>query len=320
MKKRYVIMGMFLIIALMTVISGEARTQENTYKIAVVVHGSQDDPFWKPVQRGVEDAAELYSDAEVTYTGTTVFSVEEFLTNLSSAITSRPDALVCTLTDPPAMDDMLRNVINAGLPVVAINAPDLRKPEDARIPVLTYIGEDSHYVGVLAAEETLKRVEPRNAVFFNHLRGAANIDARGKGWVETMKARGIKAESESVSSNVEEAANDVAAYLADNPETDVMFLTNVGVTEAVVERLAEDGIAVGDGIKIAQMDVSSAILEYIQDGKVMFTLDQQPYMQGYMGVVFAYMNAKYGFTPPPPPVSTGPAVVTESDINPAKSY
>ncbi len=52
----------------------------------------------------------------------------------------------------------------------------------------------------------------------------------------------------------------------------------------------------------------------------MFTLDQQPYLQGYLGVVFAYLNLKYGFTPPPAPVSTGPAVVTAADINPAKGY
>jgi simple sugar transport system substrate-binding protein len=218
------------------------------------------------------------------------------------------------------MDEVLRKVIDAGLPVVAINAPDLRMPVEERIPVLTYVGEDSYFVGVLAAEETLKRVTPRHAVFFNHLAGAANIEARGQGWVDTMTEKGISAEAVVVSSDAGEAGNQVAEHLKTSPETDVIFISNVGVTEAVVERLTADGVEVGDGIKIAQMDVSSAILEYIQDGMVMFTLDQQPYMQGYMGVVFAYLNAKYGFTPPPVPVSTGPAVVTAADINPAKSY
>ncbi len=298
----------------------EQGIKGKTYRIAVVVHGSQDDPFWKPVKRGVKDAAALYPDVEVTYIGTKVFSVEEFLENLSSAITSRPDALVCTLTDPVGMDDMLRKVIEAGLPVVAMNAPDLRKPEDTRIPVLTYIGEDSYYVGVLAAEETLKRLKPRHAVFFNHQPGAANIDARGRGWVDAMKEKQIRAESVEVSSNTGEAANDVAAFLKSHPDTDVMFISNAGVTEAVIGQLTAEGIEVGNGIKIAQMDISSAVLDYIQDDMIMFTLDQQPYMQGYMGVVFAYMKAKYGFTPPPAPVSTGPAIVTANDINPAKSY
>jgi ABC-type sugar transport system substrate-binding protein len=59
-------LGPFLIVALIMAnivgFSGEALAQGKTYKIAVVVHGSQTDPFWKPVKRGVNDAAALYPD------------------------------------------------------------------------------------------------------------------------------------------------------------------------------------------------------------------------------------------------------------------
>jgi simple sugar transport system substrate-binding protein len=302
--------------------SGQALAQEKNYKIAVVVHGGEADPFWKPVERGVKDASDLYPDLEVTYTGTTVFSVEEFMTNLETAIASKPDALVCTLAIPEVMDETLRKVIDAGLPVVAINAPDLREPASERIPVLTYIGEDSYFIGVTAAQETLKRVTPKRAVFCNHHTEAANMNARGQGWVDTLTEQGITAESFPVAEpvNAVQAAEDVAAYLKEHPETDVLFISNTAITEAVIERLLADGVDVGNSIKIAQMDVSPAILEYIQDGLVMFTMDQQPYLQGYLGVVTAYLNVKYALTPPPAPLSTGPAVVTATDINPAKGY
>ena len=314
------LLATLIVINVLSHFSGEVFAQEKTYKIDVVVHGSKADPFWKPIKRGVKNAAELYPDLEVRYIGTNEYSLEEFLNNVKAALASRPDALVCTLTNPPAMDEMLRKVIEAGLPVIAINAPDLREPASERIPVGTYVGEDSYFVGRLAATETLKRITPRRAVFFNHLEGAANIEARGQGWVDTMAEKGIKVESVLVPSNASEAADTVARYLIEYPDTDVLFISNASVTEAVVGRLIADGVGVGDGIKIAQMDVSSAILEYIQDDMIMFTLDQQPYMQGYMGVVFAYMSAKFGFMPPPAPVSTGPAVVTKADINPAKNY
>jgi simple sugar transport system substrate-binding protein len=327
MKALKIFLGSLLIIGLvgasvLQFSSGEALAQEKKYKIAVVVHGGEADPFWKPVQRGVKDASELYPDVEVTYTGTTVFSVEEFMNNLETAIASKPDALVCTLAVPEAMDETLRKVIDAGLPVVAINAPDLREPVSERIPVLTYIGEDSYFIGVTAAKETLKRVTPKRAVFCSHHRDAANIDARGRGWVDTMTEQGITAESAPVAEpvNAEQAAEDVAAYLKDHPDTDVLFISNTAITEAVIKRLVADGVDVGNSIKIAQMDISAAILEYVQDGMIMFAMDQQPYLQGYMGVVFAYLSVKYGFTPPPAPLSTGPAVVTAADINPAKGY
>ncbi len=326
MKALKRILGSLLIVGLavasvLQFSSGEVLAQEKKYKIAVVVHGSKMDPFWKPVQRGVKDASDIYSDLEVTYTGTDVFSVEGFLTNLEAAIASRPDALVCTLTDPEAMDETLRKVIDAGLPVVAINAPDLREPVSERIPVLTYVGEDSYFIGVTAAKETLKRVTaPKRAVFCNNAQGAANMDARGQGWVDTMTEQGITAESVPVSADEAQAAEDVAVYLKEHPETDVLFISNTAATEAVIKRLTADGIDIGEGIKIAQMDISSSIIEYIQEGMIMFTMDQQPYLQGYMGVVFAYLNVRYGFTPPPSPVSTGPAVITDADINPAKGY
>ncbi len=319
MKALKRVLGSFLIVGLVVasvlqVSSGEALAQEKTYKIAVVVHGSTTDPFWGPVKQGVKDASALYPDVEVTYTGTDVFSVEEFLTNLEAAIASKPDALVCTLTAPEAMDGMLRKVIDAGLPVVAINAPDLREPAGERIPVLTYVGEDSYFIGVTAAKETLKRVPaPKRAVFCNNAQGAANMEARGRGWVDTMTDRGITAESVPVSADAAQAAADVAVYLKKHPETDVLFISNTAVTEAVIERLTADGVDVGNSVKIAQMDTSAAILEYIQDGTIMFTMDQQPYLQGYLGVVFAYLNVTYGFTPPPAPLSTGPAVVTAAE-------
>lgn len=294
--------------------------QQNTLKIAVVTHGASDDPFWRPVQRGVEDAAELYDDLVATYTGTTVYNIDEFMENLEAAIASKPDALVCTLTAPERMDPLLRNIIQAGLPVVAINAPDLRMPESERIPVLTYVGEDSYLVGKTAAQETLERFTPKRAVFCNHQPGAVNIEARGQGWVETMQAAGVEAEAIDVTSNPEQAADLVAAYIKANPDTDALFITNIGVTPVVIHRLEAAGVAVGNNLKIAQMDISTEVLEAIQDGKIMFTLDQQPYMQGYMGVVFAYLSAKFGFTPPPAPVSTGPAVVTAAEINPTRNY
>jgi simple sugar transport system substrate-binding protein len=148
------------------------------------------------------------------------------------------------------------------------------------------------------------------------------MNARGQGWVDTLTEQGITAESVPVAEpvNAAQAAEDVAVYLKAHPETDVLFISNTAITEAVIERLLADGVDVGNSIKIAQMDVSPAILEYIQDGLVMFTMDQQPYLQGYLGVVTAYLNVKYALTPPPAPLSTGPAVITDADINPAKGY
>ena len=303
-----------LIVTLCLGISLSAFAQaKNEYTIYVVVHGGIADPFWKVCEKGALDAGALYPDLKVIYTGPTVFKLEEFMSYIEAALASKPDALVCTLTAPEAMDESLRAAIAKGLPVVAINAPDLRKPEN-RIPVLTYVGEDSYFIGVTAALETLKRFTPKRAIFANHHPGATHIEARGKGYIDTLKAKGVIAESLDITEDAVKGAEMVAAYLKANPNTDAIFCSNTLRTETIIPRLEADGVKVGVDVKIAQMDSSVKILEYIKEGKVMFTMDQQQYLQGYLGVVFAYLSAKYDYIPPPAPVSTGPAVITVDNI------
>lgn len=304
---------LFLVIFLFLSIFLTSFAAEKEYKIYVVVHGGIADPFWKVCEKGALDAGKLYDDLEVIYTGPAVFKLEEFISYIEAALASNPDALVCTLTAPEAMDESLRAEIAEGLPVVAINAPDLRDPED-RIPVLTYVGEDSYFIGVKAAQETLERFTPERAIFANHHPGATHIEARGRGYIDTMKEKGVTAEALDITEDAVKGAEMVAAYLKTHPETDAIFCSNTMRTETIIPRLEADGIEVGVDVKIAQMDSSSQILEYIQEGKVMFTMDQQQYLQGYLGVVFAYLNAKYGYIPPPAPVSTGPAVITAENI------
>ncbi|HSV31466.1 MAG TPA: substrate-binding domain-containing protein [Atribacteraceae bacterium] len=308
----------FLIVMVMSLaillVGGIGSALAETIDIWVVVHGGIADPFWRVVERGVMDAADNYPDLNVTYTGPPVFDFVQFLAFVETAIAADPDVLVVTLTEPEAMDEVLRTAIAGGLPVIGINAPDLREPADARIPVLTYVGEDSYFIGVAAARETLARFTPRRAVYVNHHPGARNIELRGAGFVDTMREAGVPAEQLDITVDPVMGAEITLAYLQANPDTDVIFSGNTLRTETIVTRLLDEGIAVGEEVKIAQMDISEKILEYIQDGLVMFTMDQQQYMQGYLGVVFAYLHAKFGLTPPPTPVSTGPSVITADDI------
>lgn len=295
-------------------IGANALAEEKTYKVIVVVHGGIADPFWKKVENATNKAGDLFPDLEVSYLGPTVYNFQEFMSYIDSAIASKPDALVCTLTTPEAMDESLRTAMDEGIAVIAINAPDLREPVSARIPVLTYIGEDSYFIGVAAARETLKRFKPKRAVYLNHHPGAAHIDARGNGWVDVMEAAGVPAEHLDITEDVARGAEVTAAYMKRHPDTDAIFCGNTARTAACIPRLEDDGIKVGTDVKWAQMDMSEQVFDYIKEDKIMFTMDQQPFLQGFLGVQFGYLYAKWGFTPPPAPVSTGPAIITKENM------
>ena len=165
-----------------------------------------------------------------------------------------------------------------------------------------------------AARETLKRFTPKRAVFAHHHPGAVHIDLRGQGYVDTMRAAGIPAEILDITEDPVKGAEIMVAYLKAHPDCDAIFCSNTLRTETIIPRLKDEGIVPGVDVKIAQMDMSPAVLDYILKGEIMFTMDQQQYLQGFLGVLFMYLHLKYGFTPPPAPVSTGPAVITADVI------
>lgn len=312
-KKTYLII-MFTSLFLLSCIFGTTAIAGDKYKITIVVHGGISDPFWKIVEKGAKDIAAQLPDIELSYRGPKLYSFEGFMTILKEAVQEKPDALVCTLTFPELMDELLRPAIVVGLPVIGINAADMR-PEEDQIPVLTYIGEDSYLIGVTAAEETLKRFTPKRAVFANHQFGSVNIDARGRGWVDAMEKHGIPAEQINITADdMGKAAQLVAAYLLNHPDTDAIFISNIPRAQTIISRLEADEYKAGEDIKFAQMDIDPVLLDYIENDKIMFTMDQQPYLQGYLGVMFAYLHVKYGIVPPPAPLSTGPGIITKEKI------
>ena len=121
-----------------------------------------------------------------------------------------------------------------------------------RIPVLTYAGENSYFIGVTAARETLKRFTPQRAVFINHHPEARHIWLRGQGSVDVMKAAGIPAEQLDITADLIVGAELVVAYRMAHPDTDVIFSSSTLRTEVLIPRLEEEGIEVGIDVKIAQ--------------------------------------------------------------------
>jgi simple sugar transport system substrate-binding protein len=80
--------------------------------------------------------------------------------------------------------------------------------------------------------------------------------------------------------------------------------------EATMEALENAGV-VGK-VVFGTFDLSPDVLKAVRDGKMDFAIDQQPYLQGYLPVVFLTEKAKYGVLPTGT-VRTGPAFVTKEN-------
>jgi simple sugar transport system substrate-binding protein len=67
-------------------------------------------------------------------------------------------------------------------------------------------------------------------------------------------------------------------------------------------------------VRVGTMEVSKVALQQIKDGKLLFLINEQPYLDGYYGVLFAYHYAKFGLAPVGV-VSTGPSVVDKVNVD-----
>jgi simple sugar transport system substrate-binding protein len=66
-------------------------------------------------------------------------------------------------------------------------------------------------------------------------------------------------------------------------------------------------------IKLATFDLSPDVLQAIADGNMLFAIDQQQYMQGYLPIVLLKLYASNLNTIANPVLMTGPGFVTKDN-------
>ena len=72
----------------------------------------------------------------------------------------------------------------------------------------------------------------------------------------------------------------------------------------------------GSSAKLVTFDLNADAAQAIKDGKIEFSIDQQPYVQGYMAVQSLYLNMKNGNDiGGGRPVLTGPSFVDSTNID-----
>src|ERR687896_829705 len=132
--------------------AGQAEIGE----IRSVTHGTPGDPFWAVYRKGLEDGQEQFG-VDLTDEAPEQFSVQALVDLLNSAVAAEPAGIIATITDPAAVEAPLRQAIDQGIPVIAVNVPDTRAE---RIPYLFYVGGDEELGGRVAAQRILQEKTP----------------------------------------------------------------------------------------------------------------------------------------------------------------
>jgi simple sugar transport system substrate-binding protein len=271
--------------------------------IAVVTHGQASDPFWSVVQNGVNQAAEDMG-VQVEYTAPDTFDMVEMSQLIDAAVATEPDGLVVSIPDPDALRESIQGAVDAGIPVVSMNSGvDVYE----ELGLLTHVGQTEFEAGV-GAGERMAQEGITNALCINQEVGNAALDQRCDGFEQ-----GLGGTVEVVSVDLTDptgAQSAIETALGQN--ADVNGILTLGPTGADPALAALDASGRGEDVTLATFDLSPPVLEAVAAGDVLFAVDQQQYLQGYLPVVMLTLYSQYG-TIPSTEIQTGPAFVTQDN-------
>ncbi len=110
-----------------------------------------------------------------------------------------------------------------------------------------------------------------------------------------------------------EVYNKVKAYLTAHPDTNGILTLGPNSADPTIKLLRDTGVREEVIKSFISFDLDSDIAQAIKDGIMESAIDQQPYLQGYLPVVFLTEYARYGVIPANN-VNTGPGFVTKKNI------
>jgi simple sugar transport system substrate-binding protein len=272
--------------------------------IAVITHGDGG-VFWSVFQKGAEAAGEALG-ITVKYQGSNNTGTDQ-AAMINQAVADGVDGLAVSLADPDAVRDAVAAAVDAGIPLVTTNSgSDLYKEFGA----FTHIGQDEFIAGAGAGEK-FNEAGAKVVLCAKQEQTNTGLDARCAGLESTFAGTFLDPITTSGDASGKQQA-DLKAALDANPDVDAVFGTGPVVAHDAAAAVKE----LGRTVIVGGVDLSPDLLADIAAGDVLFTIDQQQYLQGYISVVALYLNVTNQNTLGGGlPINTGPGFVTQDNAD-----
>lgn len=250
-------------------------------RVAMITHGGIGDPFWDEVAAGAF-AAQREFGVELLYDGDG--NVNEQVRLVDNAVALGYDVLIVSLADPDALEQSIRSAVAAGVLVMSINSGEERGREFGAV---THFGQPDGVAG-LGAGERMVMAGVSKLLCLIHEAGNVGLEARCANAGVAMEAAGGSMQRLFVTGTADRVSTtgEIANVLQADPDIDGILALNSSIAELAMTALESSG----SSAQVATFDVSPAILEAIEAGEVLFAVDQQAYLQGFLPIAFAYFR------------------------------
>jgi len=275
--------------------------------IAVITHGGDGDAFWSVAQNGAEQAGEDLG-VEVNYTSDGDAAAQARL--IDNAVAQGVSGMVVSMANPDALQGSIEAAVEAGIPVITINSGEA---ESIEFGALAHVGQSEEVAGEGAGERFTEEGATKLLCVI-HEAGNIGLTQRCEGAASSF---GDVTELQVDLNNPTDVQARIRGALQADPAIDGVLALNPQVATAAVSAAGE----AGSEAQVATFDLSADVIAGIEAGDILFAVDQQQYLQGYLPVVMIKLFIENANTIGGGlPVLTGPGFVDKSNAADVAAY
>jgi simple sugar transport system substrate-binding protein len=277
-------------------------TQGTNLTFAMVTH-SDEGSFWSVVKKGAQQAAK--DEGVKLIWSPSNNDPQKQAQLIDAAISQKVDGLAVSVPNYDAIKDSLNKAKAAGIPIITLNSG---LDQYKQIGAITHVGQTEAIAGE-AAGAKLKAAGVKKILCIVHEQNNIGLQQRcqglKKGFGGTVTNLQVKGTADLATSQTE-----IKSKLQADKSYDAVMALNPDLGEAA--KTAVKGA--GSSAKVATFDLNPNVIKDIQAGNILFAVDQQQYLQGYLPIVFLKLykinaNTVGGGQP----VLTGPGFVEKSN-------
>jgi simple sugar transport system substrate-binding protein len=272
--------------------------------------------FFVPTQSGMADAAALLGIKKPKWGGSQNAAVSDMVNYINTAIGANADGIAtCVVNSSPSDTSFqvpVKKAMDAGIPVVSYNAdgPILNGVPTPGTNRLCYVGQALYLSGQQMGERIKSLCKPGKVAICIATPGAANIQPRFDGASSVLTPAGFTVKQVATGATTALEGTAEKAFLIGNKDITGAFAVDAGSTELLAAQLAGAGLNVPAG----GFDLTPGTLTAIKAGQLDFTIDQQPYLQGFLPTLYLYLFKLTGGLMLPPDTDTGLTFVTKDNV------
>jgi simple sugar transport system substrate-binding protein len=281
-----------------------AASNAGSLKVAVVTHGDTGS-FWSVFKKGVDQAAKDLKGRGVSVTQVYANNdVAKQVAGINAAIAAGAKVIATSVPDASALKDPLNKAAGKGIEIITVNSG--LGAFDSLPTYEVHVGQTEDVAGEGAGKQ-FKKAGAKKVLVVIHEASNSGLQQRADGVKKILGGSGVKVLTiPNAKSDIPGTKAKVQAAFRADKKLDGFLGLDPDVTIPCLDVLPK-------GTKAGTFDVGGSIKE-IQKGRMLFAIDQQQYLQGYLPVVFGVLYlTNLNTVGNGAPVLTGPGIINKAN-------